>query len=284
MSKIDLFDQKWIDLVFEGKNEAYGAYQLRKNTNNRNLLAMLALIGGIAGIVALLLLWGVAKNTVFADDELTGTAEVAEFTEVDNTEEEEVVEEEEDFDVPPPPEIEEVLIEEVANSDKYTDFASEDDKEKEVVTTAEEANEGTNVTATVEFHEGSDTGTEVMDKNKEIVEEKHEAPVEEQKVFDVVEQMPQFPGGDAALMQFLSSHIKYPAVAEENGIQGRVVCTFVVERNGSISDVRVVKSVDPSLDKEAMRVIKSMPNWIPGKQNGQAVRVKYTVPVTFKLQ
>jgi protein TonB len=85
-------------------------------------------------------------------------------------------------------------------------------------------------------------------------------------------------------MQYLSSNIKYPVVAEENGVQGRVVCTFVVERDGSITDVRVIRSVDPSLDKEAVRVVKSMPKWIPGKQNGSAVRVKYTVPVTFRLQ
>ena len=115
-----------------------------------------------------------------------------------------------------------------------------------------------------------------------------EAPVnvagQDDKVFDVVESMPQFPGGDSALMQFLSSNIVYPPVAEENGIVGRVVCTFVVERNGSISDVCVVKSVDPSLDKEAVRVLKSMPNWIPGKQNGSPVRVKYTLPITFRLQ
>ncbi len=104
------------------------------------------------------------------------------------------------------------------------------------------------------------------------------------QVFEVVEQMPAFPGGETALMQFLSSHIKYPVEAEDNGIQGRVVCTFVVERNGSISDVRVVKSVDPSLDKEAVRVLKSMPNWIPGRQDGSPVRVKYTTPVTFRLQ
>ena len=96
--------------------------------------------------------------------------------------------------------------------------------------------------------------------------------------------MPSFPGGMGALMQYLSSHIKYPVVAEENGIQGRVVCTFVVERDGSITDVKVVRGVDSSLDKEAVRVVKSMPRWIPGKQNGSAVRVKYTLPVTFKLQ
>ena len=110
---------------------------------------------------------------------------------------------------------------------------------------------------------------------------KHE---EETKVFDVVEQMPSFPGGQGALMQWLSSNIKYPVIAAENGVQGRVIIQFVVEKDGSVSGVTVAKSVDPSLDKEAQRVVKSMPKWIPGKQNGSAVRVKYTVPVTFKLQ
>ena len=109
-------------------------------------------------------------------------------------------------------------------------------------------------------------------------------PVKTETVYDVVEEMPSFPGGASGLMAYLSQNIKYPVVAEENGIQGRVVLTFVVERDGSITDVRVVKSVDPSLDAEAKRVIRSMPRWKPGKQNGSAVRVKYTTPVTFRLQ
>ena len=115
-------------------------------------------------------------------------------------------------------------------------------------------------------------------KAKEVI-----ASVEEDKVFDIVEQMPEFPGGPQALFTWLSQNVKYPAIAEENGVEGRVIVTFVVERDGSIADVRVVKSVDPSLDKEAVRVVKSMPRWIPGKHKGSAVRVKYTVPVTFKL-
>lgn len=104
------------------------------------------------------------------------------------------------------------------------------------------------------------------------------------KVFDVVEQMPSFPGGMGAMMQYLSSNIKYPKEAEKKGIQGRVLLSFIVQTDGSITDVRISKSVDPSLDKEAIRVVKSMPKWIPGKQNGQPVRVKYTFPVTFRLQ
>ena len=115
-----------------------------------------------------------------------------------------------------------------------------------------------------------------------------EAPVEEEEeevVFVVVESMPEFPGGQQALFKYLSENVKYPVIAQENGIQGRVICQFVVNKDGSIVDVEVVRSGgDPSLDKEAVRVIKSMPKWKPGKQRGKAVRVKYTVPVNFKLQ
>ena len=103
-------------------------------------------------------------------------------------------------------------------------------------------------------------------------------------LFENVEEMPSFPGGLAALMAYLQKSIKYPEIAEENGIQGRVVCTFVVEPDGSISDVQVVKPVDPYLDMEAVRVVRAMPKWTPGKHNGVAVRVKYTLPLTFRLQ
>lgn len=110
-----------------------------------------------------------------------------------------------------------------------------------------------------------------------------EATHVEEKVYDVVEEMPQFPGGPSALFEYLFNNLQYPVVAEENGVQGRVIVTFIVEKDGSISNAKVVKAVDPSLDKEAIRLVESMPNWIPGKQNGEPVRVKYTVPVTFRL-
>lgn len=106
----------------------------------------------------------------------------------------------------------------------------------------------------------------------------------ESKAFDVVEEMPKFPGGPNAMFEYLDKNLKYPIIAEENGVQGRVIVTFVVECDGSLSDVKVTKSVDPSLDREAQRLVKSMPHWISGKQNGKSVRVKYTVPVTFKLK
>ena len=132
-----------------------------------------------------------------------------------------------------------------------------------------------------------------------------ENPKEEDvKIFDIVEQMPEFSeeytvavidpvtntartktlSGQAALLKWIGDHIKYPTIAEENGIQGRVVCTFVVERDGSVTDVQVARSIDPTLDMEAVRVLKEMPKWKPGRHKGENVRVKYTVPVTFKLQ
>ncbi len=107
---------------------------------------------------------------------------------------------------------------------------------------------------------------------------------EEQQIFQVVEEMPDYPGGMAECLKFLSKNIKYPTVSQENGVQGKVIVQFVVNKDGSIVDPVVVRSVDPYLDKEALRVIKMMPKWKPGKQRNKPVRVKYTVPVTFKLQ
>ena len=119
-----------------------------------------------------------------------------------------------------------------------------------------------------------------VQKAKEVIAK----GVEEEIVFDVVEQMPEFPGGPQALFTWLSQNIKYPAIAEENGVQGVVTVRYAVERDGSITDVKVMKSVDPSLDREAVRVVKSMPRWKPVKQYGKTVKVRSTVPVTFSLQ
>ncbi|MDR1646286.1 MAG: energy transducer TonB [Tannerellaceae bacterium] len=105
-----------------------------------------------------------------------------------------------------------------------------------------------------------------------------------QPIFTIVEDNPVFPGGDVELFKFLSTSIRYPVIAQENGIQGRVTCTFVINRDGTVVDAEVLRGVDPSLDKEALRVINSMPKWTPGKQRGKPVRVRFTVPVTFRLQ
>lgn len=108
-------------------------------------------------------------------------------------------------------------------------------------------------------------------------------PVNKNSVYDVVEQMPSFPGGISGLRTYLNQNIRYPAEAQENCVQGRVVVSFVVGKDGHISDVTVLRSVDPSLDKEAIRVVRNMPRWTPGKQGGEPVRVRYNVPVSFRL-
>jgi periplasmic protein TonB len=117
-----------------------------------------------------------------------------------------------------------------------------------------------------------------------VVSTREEEEEEDTQVFFIVEEMPEFPGGEAALRQFIATAIKYPVIAQENGIQGRVYVTFVVNTDGSIADARIARGVDPSLDKEALRVVNSLPKWKPGKQRGKPVRVSYTVPINFVLQ
>lgn len=126
-----------------------------------------------------------------------------------------------------------------------------------------------------------DAEVEIREVEAEVVEEEEPA---EQEVFLIVEQMPVFPGGDAELRKYLARSVKYPVIAQENDIQGRVFVKFVIAADGSVTDVEVARPFDPNLDKEAVRVVKSMPKWTPGKQRGKAVRVSYTVPINFVLQ
>lgn len=138
----------------------------------------------------------------------------------------------------------------------------------------------------VELDEELDIEDTEIDENTEVEfeismeeEESDDAPV-----FFIVEEMPQFPGGDLELRKFIAQSVKYPVIAQENGIQGRVYVQFVVGTDGSVGQVKVARGVDPNLDKEAIRVVESMPKWKPGKQRGKPVKVSYTVPINFVLQ
>ncbi|MBV5315956.1 MAG: TonB family protein [Prolixibacteraceae bacterium] len=156
----------------------------------------------------------------------------------------------------------------------------EEVQEEEVIKTQEELTK-TEVTISIADVKGTDeeNGVDIAELNNMIVEEDTTS-----QPFFIVEQMPEFPGGEAALRKYLANSVKYPVIATENGIQGKVFVNFVVEPSGNISNVKVTRGVDSSLDKEAVRVVKSMPKWIPGKQGGQAVRVSFTVPINFVLQ
>ena len=116
----------------------------------------------------------------------------------------------------------------------------------------------------------------------EFIEDDEE--IEEQHIFLVVENMPEFPGGEAAMYKFIGKNIDYPRMAKESGISGRVFVTFVVERDGSLTDVQILRGIGGGCDEEAVRVIRAMPRWSPGKQRGKPVRVQYRMPIKFTLQ
>ena len=141
-----------------------------------------------------------------------------------------------------------------------------------------------NISCSSEATKTDDVKEKAVTEKPEVVETPAEKAETKDEVFMVVEQMPEFPGGIQELMSFLSKNIKYPKAAQENGIQGRVIVQFVVEKDGTPTEFKVMRSVDPDLDAEALRVMKEMPKWKPGMQKGQVVRVKYTLPVTFRLQ
>ena len=277
MSKIDLISSDWVDLVFEGRNKAYGAYRLRKSTTKRNILAMVAVV--ILLIVAFIIL--TVKNFVDEQRAKVAMTQVAELTNYKQPEKKAEVKQKK-VEVEP-----ERVVERVKSSIKFTAPVIKKDEEvkpDEELKTQDELMSTKTAIGTFDVKGNDDANGEIL-KAKEVIAEpeppKHE---EENKVFDIVEQQPLFPGGPAALMKYLSENTKYPVVARENGVQGRVTVQFVVEKDGSISDVHVLRGVDPSLDKEAVRVVKSMPRWTPGKQNGITVRVNYRVPVLFRLQ
>lgn len=278
MSKIDLYDPQWVNMIFQGRNKAYGAYKLRTSISKRNIMAIIIMLIAAAIIASILGIQAIVK----ANQQKVAVTTSVELSQLANkkkavVEKRTVVKEEK-----------KEIVKQVKSSIKFTaPVIKKDNEVKKEIVSQEDLNNTKTAVGAFDVKGNSDQGT-VLKAEQDIAQPAPPAPKPsaeiENKVFDVVEQMPSFPGGNSALMSYLNSNVKYPVVAQENGVQGRVVISFVVERDGSITDVQVVKSVDPSLDREASRVVRSMPRWNPGKQNGQAVRVKYDVPVSFRLQ
>ena len=276
MAKIDLYDPKWIDMVFDGKNQNYGAYKLRMETSKRNVYAIVILLS-----IALLIGLGLVAK-IEADKAAEARQAYMDQLELSKLQEQAKKEKKEEKIIKAKVEVKKV-VEQVRETQKFTaPEIKKDELVNEENQVKDQADLDEKVAVGVKDQEGTKDRTDVAIRNDIAVntnesEEKKEVA---QKIFDVVEQAPSFNGN---LMQYLSDNIQYPVVAQENGVQGRVIVQFVVERDGSITDVKVVRSVDPSLDKEAVRVVKSMPKWAPGKQNGQPVRVRFTLPVLFRL-
>ena len=277
MSKIDLISNEWTDLVFEGRNQAYGAYKLRKGTAKRNVWALI-----IVGLAAALLYLGLQLQKMAEANKKVENTQAVELAKLNTEKKEAKVEKKEIIKQEP-----EKVVEQVKSSVKFTAPIIKKDSEvkEEDEIKLDEVQKSDKAVGAFTVEGNDEVGGAVLKAKEDIAApEPPKHVVEETKIFTVVEQMPMFPGGDGALMGYLRDNIHYPTVAAENGVQGRVVVGFVVERDGSITDVNILRGVDPSLDREAMRVVKSMPRWNPGKQNGSAVRVKYQVPVSFRLQ
>ncbi|MCL1942839.1 MAG: TonB family protein [Candidatus Azobacteroides sp.] len=269
---VNLTSREWCDIIFEGKNKKYGAYYLRKTSNRRHLKALLAVIILVAVVVVLpFIIESVKPNDKEVEVEV-GETTLSDLEQLKKQlPEDKVIEE---FKAPPPPEVRAsiqfvppVIVEKVT-------------KETEIPPT-EEIVKSTEAIATQTVETGNNKGQTIDELEKVVIPTPEK---EEDKIFRAVEQQPQFPGGQSELMKYLSNNLKYPPAAAEQGIQGRVVVQFVVSKNGAISDVKVLQPLHPSCDKEAVRLISSMPKWIPGKQNGNPVNVYYTIPIRFKLQ
>lgn len=280
---VDLTSKAWCDVVFAARNKDFGAYQLRLDSKPRHLKAFIITLISVVAIMIIALSY-LKVSQIIAEKQIKDQA-TQELVAVDLSAEEDTEEPEEVEAKLEMPE-EQALPEEILNTVKVTELLIAPDEEvkaEDEIKSQDELKETQTAFGQTDFDKGTDDRNVVREHKEEIIVEK-KVEVEPEKVFTAVEQMPQFPGGDAELMKFLSKNIKYPTMAMENNIQGRVIVQFVVTKTGAIGEVKVVRSVDRDLDREAVRVCKSLPKFTPGKMNGQAVNVWYTLPVSFKLQ
>lgn len=278
---VDLSSREWTDLIFDGKNKDFGAYVIRTGSAKRHNLAMLSVIVVIIAVVGISLMVNALQREE-ADMTIANTQEDVAAVVVDQPEEEEEIEEEQAYEEPEPEP--EVIPEEVLNTIQNTEIIianSEDVKEEDKVKDLSELQQTETAFGNQTFDQGTDDVSVIREHKEEIVVE--EKKPEPEQIFQAVEEPPSFPGGEQAMYAFLKQNLRYPEMAAQNNIQGRVTVQFVVEKDGTISNVKVVRGKDPDLDKEAVRVVKSMPKFIPGRMNGQSVRVFYTLPVNFKL-
>ncbi|MFT3738594.1 MAG: energy transducer TonB [Breznakibacter sp.] len=268
MAKVDIFNPEWIEMVFEGKNHSYGAYVLRKENSGRHLRALI--VGSVlfvGAVTAPILIKSIIPEK--KEQDLT----VRMLSEIKLEKPPEEVDQIARAAAPPPPP--------VRNTIKFTPPVIKPDEEvaeEDEPKTQKEVVDQRAAVGTVDFDKGTDDIEAPVATTENTVTQEEETP------FVIVEQMPDFPGGQSELMKYISENVRYPVIAQENGIQGVVYVSFVVDRAGKVTRVQVSRGVDAALDKEAIRVVSGMPNWSPGKQGGRAVPVSYTVPIRFKLQ
>ncbi len=266
MAKIDLTSLEWRELIFQGKNKEYGAYKMRSESDRRhNISMMIITVVALVGFSLPKLIEMVKPPERIVNVDVTQLSKLAKAEVKNDIKKVEAV-------APPP---------DLKSSVKFTAPVIKKDEEVKDENQMKSQEDLTKTTAAISLADvkGNDKGTvDIADVKANVTQEV------EDKVYTVIEQMPQFPGGEGELLSYIGKNLKYPVIAQENGIQGKVIVRFVVTKNGSVDKVEVVRQLDPACDKEAMRVIRSLPKFIPGKQNGVNVSVWYTLPITFKLE
>lgn len=272
-NSINLNSAEWCDLVFKNKNKEYGAYALRLSSGKRHIWAF--------GIVVLLMVvvsvLPAVINTVKAKniERSEGIKDV--ITVLDLEQEKEQLENVIERDIAPPPPPIRASIQFVPPVISRDEDVTDDDQ---MITQEEVLSDARMISVETINNDNLNMGIDIatIKQNEQIIEKPKEP-----EIFISVEQMPQFKGGTSEMYRFIADNLKYPVIAQQNGIQGRVTVRFVVLESGAISDVQVLRGIDAACDKEAMRVVKSMPDWFPGKQNGKEVKVYFTLPIVFKL-
>lgn len=266
---INLNSSEWCDIVFEGKNQDYGACNMRQTSPKRHARAFIISFLFIAFIAILPTLIEKVKS-------LQPKQKNTEVNVLSNLKIQEEVKEENikhETEAPPPPKLKNTV--QFSQAVITEDDKVRDDEEMK----SQEDLKTSNATISVATVKGSNDADAI-----DIADLKEHKVIVEEHPLITAEQMPVFPGGEEELFKYIHDHLNYPAIAAETGVEGRVTVRFVVGKTGDVSDVEVIRGFDASCEKEAVRVIKSMPKWIPGQQNGRAVPVFFTVPIVFKLQ
>jgi protein TonB len=248
------------ELVFANRNREYGAYQLRRKYEKRVINALLIAIGAVALAVAIPIIVNLISKANFGNNtKVIEDVTLMEPPPIDKS-------------TPPPPPV--IPPPPVQQTIKFTPpKVVKDEEVQEPPPTQEEVKE---VQVSTETHEG--------DKNAVELPPETPAGDDEGKIFTIVEEMPSFPGGEEKMLEYVAKNIKYPPVARENGIQGRVYVNFYIDKDGKVQNAKVVRGIGGGCDEEALRVVKTMPTWKPGKQNGRAVNVNYNLPINFTLK
>ncbi len=276
-NSVNLNSTEWCDIIFEGKNKEYGAFALRQSSWKRHLIAFGLIVLFTAFVAALPAIISTVQAATKNNPEGIDETRIIDVINDEIKQEEEILEPK----MPEPPKF--------AKMDKFVPpIITTDDKASDPseMTTMDEAVKSTGIIGAFDVKDGSlDKDAIIKEIATKVMDEGNGKGKGEPTIYNVgtIQVNPQFPGGEAEMYAFIKKNLNYPAVDIEMGNQGRVTIRFVVNKTGEISNVQLVKGVSPGCDKEAIRVIKSMPKWIPGRQNGEPVNVYFIIPVVFRL-